>query len=127
MPIIMKKEGAGAEGPTTLIEEFHKVIKIKGQNKALVVKRNKKWVSWNYIQFYEEGRAFARALISLGIEQKTSVNIIGFNAPEWMIGFWGSLFGGYLPVGVYTTNNEGTCLHMLKDSNCQVVIAENNL
>ncbi len=68
MPIIMKKEGAGAEAPTTLIEEFHKVIKTKGQNKALVVKRNKKWVSWNYIQFYEEARAFGRALMSLGIE-----------------------------------------------------------
>jgi len=26
----MKKEGAGAEAPTTLIEEFHKVIKTKG-------------------------------------------------------------------------------------------------
>ena len=49
MPIVMKRDGAGAEAPSTLIEEFHKTLKNNGQTKALLVKRNKIWVSWTYI------------------------------------------------------------------------------
>lgn len=32
-------------------------------------------------------------------------NNLGFNATEWVITFFGSLFAGLMPVGVYTTNN----------------------
>lgn len=39
--------------------------------------------------------------------------------------FWGSLFGGFLPVGVYTTNNAGTCRHLFENSGGEMVICEN--
>jgi long-chain-fatty-acid--CoA ligase ACSBG len=35
--------------------------------------------------------------------------ILGYNSPEWVIAFYGSIFASYLPVGMYTTNNSETC------------------
>jgi long-chain-fatty-acid--CoA ligase ACSBG len=47
---------------------------------------------------------FGKALIALGLTNFSAVNIIGFNSPEWAIAFSGSIFGHYLPIGIYTTN-----------------------
>lgn len=61
-------------------------------------------MSLTYRQYYKECQTFAKALISLGITEYTSINIIGFNSVEWAVSFFGSIFGHYLPVGIYTTN-----------------------
>ena len=45
------------------------------------------------------------------MSQRASVNIIGFNAPEWAIAFFGSMFADCIPSGVYTTNNPEACLY----------------
>lgn len=48
-------------------------------------------------------------MISLGINKRAAINIIGFNAPEWIISFVGSAMANYMPVGIYTTNNPEAC------------------
>ena len=48
----------------------------------------------------------ARSLVALGLPEFAGVNIIGFNAPEWAIGFYGATFARCIPVGIYTTNNK---------------------
>lgn len=53
--------------------------------------------------------AFASSLISYGFDEYTSLNIIGFNAPEWFITFYGAIFAKCLPTGIYTTNNQTVC------------------
>jgi long-chain-fatty-acid--CoA ligase ACSBG len=68
---------------------------------------------------------FGRSLVELGCYLST-VNIIGFNAPEWVIAFFGSLFARCLPVGVYTTNNTASCHYIAEHSECAVVIAEDH-
>lgn len=68
---------------------------------------------------------FGRSLIALGITPFRSVNIIGFNSPEWVISFYGSIFGFYLPVGVYSTNGPDACQYIAENSDCEVVIVEN--
>ena len=54
---------------------------------------------------------FACSLVHLNISQRASVNIIGFNAPEWAIAFFGSMFGNYIPSGVYPTNGPDACFY----------------
>lgn len=99
----------GSEAPITLVEMFEKAVKKNGDRPALSVKRNGKWHTQTFKQFFEESKVFGRALIALGVTPFRSVNIIGFNAPEWIISFYGSIFGYYLPVGVYTTNSPDAC------------------
>lgn len=54
-----------------------------------------------------------------------SVNIMGFNSPEWIIAFYGSIFGHYLPVGVYTTNSPDACKYVSNHSDAEMIIVEN--
>ena len=60
-------------------------------------------VTKTYQQYEEDATKFAKSLIYLGLTELSAVNIIGWNAPEWNIAFWGSILGRYLPVGIYTT------------------------
>lgn len=70
-------------------------------------------------------KTFAAALLSLEITEFRSVNILGFNSPEWFISFYGSIFGYYLPVGIYTTNGPEACQYVTSHSDCEVVVLEN--
>lgn len=63
--------------------------------------------------------------MALGITEQRSVNIIGFNAPEWHISFYGSIFGNFLPIGVYTTNGPEACHYLCEHSDCEVAVVEN--
>ena len=53
--------------------------------------------------------AFAKSLHALGIDSWKSVNIMGFNSPEWAIAFYGSIFHNNIVSGVYTTNGAQAC------------------
>jgi long-subunit acyl-CoA synthetase (AMP-forming) len=41
--------------------------------------------------------------MALKVTEQRSVNIVGSNSPEWLISFFGSVFGNFLPIGVYAT------------------------
>jgi len=47
----------------------------------------------------------------LGINERKSVNIIGHNAPEWVITFMGGIIYNAIVSGVYPTNNAEACLY----------------
>ena len=79
----------------------------------------------NFLEYYHECMNYAASLIAFGAEEYTSINIIGFNSPEWHISFLGSLFCRCLPTGIYTTNNQNTCEYIAKNSECKIVISEN--
>ena len=53
------------------------------------------------------------------------MNIIGFNAPEWAIAFFGTMFANCIPSGVYTTNNPEACLYQADHSEAEVIVVEN--
>merc|ERR1712123_523752 len=47
----------------------------------------------------------AKAFIKLGLKPQHSVNILGFNAPEWHISAVATVIAGGLTAGIYTTNS----------------------
>jgi long-chain-fatty-acid--CoA ligase ACSBG len=55
-------------------------------------------------------------LISLGVKGYSAVNIIGFNSAPWAVAFSGSIFGHYLPIGIYTTNGPEACEYIANHS-----------
>lgn len=106
---LIKFSVTGSELPYTLVELFERTLKVIPDSPALSIKKNGKWHTLTYSQYFEESKVFGKALIALKVTPYRSVNIIGFNAPEWVISFYGSIFGYYLPVGVYTTNSHEAC------------------
>lgn len=54
---------------------------------------------------------FAKAMSSIGITERKSVNITGFNSVEWAISYFGGLFYDCVVTGVYITNVPEACLY----------------
>ena len=73
---------------------------------AMAVKRNDEWVKWTYAEYLEDVKTVAKAFIKLGLKPFHSVNILGFNAPEWHISAVAGVVAGGLTAGIYTTNSE---------------------
>lgn len=82
------------------------------------------WIAVTYKQYYQECIKFAKSLIALKITENTAVNIIGFNSVQWAYAFYGSIFGHYLPIGMYTTNGPEACAYIANHSEAQVVFME---
>lgn len=125
LPIRIKKSGPGSEKPYTFNQMWQQAVTKFGDCSSLNFEESpNKWVTWTYKHFYNECQTFAKALISLGIQNYTTVNIIGFNSPEWAVAFSGSMFGNYVPVGIYTTNGPDACEYIANHSECQIVLME---
>ena len=85
--------------PMTITDAFQRTVKLRGDNVALRVMRDKEY-TWTWNQYFLAARQFAKSLHHIGVQARKSVNIMGSNAPEWAISFIGSLFYNNLPSGV---------------------------
>ncbi len=66
-------------------------------------------LKWTYKQSWKEINKFAAALIKIGVPERGCVNIMGFNAPEWALAFFGAMAANCIPSGVYQTNSTEAC------------------
>ena len=53
-----------------------------------------KWKCWSFLDYYRDIRCIARAFVKLGLEERHSVCISGFNSPEWFLSAMGCIFAG---------------------------------
>jgi long-chain-fatty-acid--CoA ligase ACSBG len=78
--------------------------------------------TWN--TFYEKSFSFARALVSQGFQPFSSVNMIGFNSPEWVIADVGCMMAEGLAAGIYATNNAEACQYVSHHSKAEFIVVE---
>lgn len=100
-------------------------MNVYGETKSLQVERNGKWLSWNWVEYYDTVYRFGRALVVNGVTERSSVNILGFNSPEWVFAFLGAIFANCVAAGVYTTNNPEACQYVAETSGAEVIVVEN--
>lgn len=55
------------------------------------MKRNNEWVEWTYKKYYMDVARAAKSLIRLGLEPHHGVCVLGFNSPEWLIGYMAAI------------------------------------
>ena len=60
----------------------------------------------------------------LGINERKSINIIGHNAPEWVIAFMGGIVYNGIVSGVYPTNNAEACIYQADHSEAEIVVCD---
>lgn len=90
----------------------------------LVCNRNGVNRSWTWKRFSHEVDCFGKACIAVGAKPRSSVNIIGFNAPEWFIAFYGAICTNYISAGVYTTNASDACQYVADNSEAEIIVVE---
>lgn len=127
LPIIMGPSPISSLPPLTFNQLFDSALSTHSKSLAFRYKVNESWVGWTYEDYYLDAKKFGAGLVSLGISAKSCINIIGFNSPQWVIGFAGSLLSGCVPVGVYATNNVEACEYIADHSEAQLILVQNEL
>lgn len=79
---------------------------------------------WTWKEYLTDAMNFAKALSVVGIEDKKAINIMGFNAPEWLICNFGAILHNQVVSGVYITNGADACLYQAEHSEAQVIAVD---
>jgi len=112
------------EKPISVWTMLNDTVKRNPNGIAMAVKRNDEWVKWTYAQYLEEVKTVAKAFIKLGLKPFHSVNILGFNAPEWHISAVAGVVAGGLTAGIYTTNSADATRYVAEHSRCNIMVVE---
>lgn len=139
-PKIAKCGPAGPDtAPTTMMAILDLAVKRQGSRTALVIERPcppvndglvppslpmKDWSKWTYTAYREQTRIAARAFIKLGMQPFESVNIWGFNAPEWHMSALAAMHAGGKCAGLYPTDTPETAAYKVVHSGGSIVVIE---
>ena len=83
---------------------------------ALKQESGGEWKTITWKEYYDEAEKVAKSLIALGMEAHDTVNVIGFNSPEWFYAGLGAIMAGGACAGVYTTNEASACEYVASHS-----------
>lgn len=119
-------KGVSAEKPFSVITLVRNTVKKFPNVNAFAVKRNGQWVKTTYRQYLDNIWQAAKSFIKLGLEEYHGVGIVGFNSPEWFISDLGAIFAGGFAVGIYTTNSAEACHFVADNSQCNILVVEND-
>lgn len=93
---------------------------------AYLTKENGIWRAASWERYASEVRQATRALIALGFQPGSTVCILGFNRPEWVVLDVATMAAGGAPAGIYTTSSEEQVKYILSHSECPLVLVEND-
>jgi long-chain-fatty-acid--CoA ligase ACSBG len=85
-------------------EVFYNVCQKYSEKPSLYVQREGKVLMWTWGQYWKNAVNFAKACIKIGVTERSTIAIMGFNSPEWVFAFFGSFLGNYIQTGIYMNN-----------------------
>lgn len=110
--------------PETICKGFLRAAENGGDNQCLLVQREGKVYTWTWNEYKASVLSFAKSLYKIGLRERAVVNIMGFNAPEWVISLHGTLFLNGIQSGVYTTNNADACQYQAEHSEAEAIVVD---
>lgn len=123
LPVRMARTGAAADiKPQTISDVFLRTAGERGSAPAMRVMRKNQpkepevELLWTWDQYKTDAIAFAKGLCKMEADERSVVNIMGFNSPEWAIAFVGSILRNNIVSGVYTTNGAAACQYQAEHS-----------
>jgi len=108
----------------TILHRLHNNGRIRPNAPAYYEKINDHWVPTSWQEYLNHVRQAAKSLLAIGIEPGSSVNILGFNRPEWVIMDLAAMLIGGTATGIYTTNSPSECKYIIEHSEAAVVVLE---
>ncbi len=97
------------------------------RNSAIALRRKEfgVWKGISWLEYEQQARAVAGALLAWGLEANQSVAVLGENRPEWVIGDQGIMLAAGVTAGIYATNAAEGVQYVLEHSDSRFVILEN--
>ena len=87
------EEGGDSQTAFKVFRELPKEISPKEGHKG--------WASWSWKEYYEDIQIVTRAFIKLGLEERHTVCVQGFNSPEWVLSCQAAIHAGGIVSGTY--------------------------
>ena len=81
-------------------------------------------VPWKWSEYGNAAKRFAKALIAQGVGPKEVVTIQGSNSPQWLSAHIGTILAGAISAGVYQTNGDKVCQHIVESSGAKIAVVE---
>jgi len=82
------------------------------------------WTTWTYQEAYDEIRGAAKGFMHLGFQPFDSVNVWGFNSPEWVMSGLAAGFAGGKVAGLYPTDTADAAAYKVVHSGGSIVVVE---
>jgi len=82
------------------------------------------WATWTYSDYLNETRSAARGFMAMGFQPFDTVNIWGFNSPEWFMSCLAASYAGGKVGGLYPTDTDDTAAYKVVHSGGSIVVLE---
>ncbi|XP_062816687.1 long-chain-fatty-acid--CoA ligase ACSBG2-like [Anolis carolinensis] len=122
----MEESGLAAQEPLTVHQLLLRAVGQFGDLPALAFKRNGRWETLTFDEYYQHCRLAARSFLKLGLDRFHGVCILGFNSVEWFISDIAAILAGGFAVGIYTTNSPEACQYVAENCSANIIVVEND-
>ena len=95
-----------------------------GNRPAYFVREAQGWVATSWLDYGQQVKDAALALIDLGIQPGQAVAIWSFNRPQWAIMAFAAMAVGATPVGIYWTSSPQDVSYILRHSRARGVMVD---
>ncbi len=112
-------------GQDTLPKLFRHVVRERGAAVAMREKHLGIWRSVSWAEYGEKARQVGLGLVALGLRPRDVVSIVADNCPEWLYTDLGTMSGGGVPNGIYTTDSPRQIEYIVNDSGTRFFFAGN--
>jgi len=82
------------------------------------------WKTWTIEEAVGESKEVAKGFMALGMAPHDSVNVWGFNSPEWFMSAYAANFAGGKVGGIYPTDTPETAAYKVVHSGGSIVVVE---
>jgi long-chain-fatty-acid--CoA ligase ACSBG len=110
----------------TIIDFLKHIAKQYPKYCALKIKNGKNgWKEVSYFSYYKNIMNFSYSL-NYWLGPKANVAIIGSNSPGWFYAHLGCMLNGGTSVGLYPTNTTDMCVHIINNSNAELLVVDDD-
>ena len=126
----MQSAAQNADGgwPPRDLDTFPKLLRrnalVRGQRAAFRYKQHGVWQTWNWAQAYENVRALAHGLHTLGLTKGETVALAGGNRPRLYWAMAAAQMLGAIPVPVYADAVADELAWVLENAQVKIVVAQ---
>ncbi|GAI35196.1 unnamed protein product, partial [marine sediment metagenome] len=93
-----------------------------GHRTAMSMKNFGMWQKYSWQDYYEKVKYFSLGLVSLGLEQRDVVCIIGDNEPEWFWGEFATQAAGGIATGIFVDSIPSEVKYIAEHSDAKFAV-----
>jgi long-chain acyl-CoA synthetase len=109
----------------TIVHRLFEQARIRPHAPAYFAREGDSWRATSFSDHANEVRRAAKALMALGVEAGSTVGILGFNRPEWVVMDLACMAAGGAPAGIYATCSAEEVRYIVDHAESPVVLVEN--